>query len=989
MADLLGRRLPRVPGVHSAAASVWTGNVLVTFDLRQVNVEAIVAAIGDCLDDPSLVGPGMTVGTPIAAASRRPETSPVRRVAPPGGLPSEDSWHLKSWAAVVGELGGDERHGLAQAEAASRLAAHGPNTLPEAAPRSGLSIFVEQFQTLPVGLLSVSAAISVVTGGILDALVIMGVVVINACIGYVTESQAERTIHALAGARPPPCRVLRDGGIREVPCERLVVGDVLVLGAGSYVGADARLISVDRLTVDESVLTGESLPVTKMRDPLSDPALPLADRLNMVHMGTTVTGGSAYALVVATAERTQIGIVQRLMGEARAPETPMQRQLHRMGTQTVILSSAICGGVFAVGVLRGYSVVEMLKAAISLAVAAVPEGLPTVATTTLALGIRDMRRHRVLVRQLDAVETLGAAQVFCLDKTGTLTENRMSVVQVATDSLRLNVIGGTFRRGGRRVSLGRHDELVRLVELGVLCNEAEYGVAGARSLGSPTEVALLRLAHDAGIDVAGLRERHALLRTEPRSENRNYMMTWHRTGDERTLVAVKGSPSEVLALCRWTVRGSSRAVLTDDERLAIGIENERMAGSALRVLGFAYADADDPDAAADDLTWAGLAGMADPVREGAADLIRTFHEAGIKTVMITGDQTATASAIGKELNVSGSDRLEILDSTHLERSNPEVLAAIARRVHVFARVSPAHKLQVVQALQSGGYVVAMTGDGINDGPALKAADIGIAMGDTGTDVARTVADVVLQEDELRTMVVAVSRGRTIYGNIRKSIHFLLATNMSEIAVMLGAIAAGAGPPLSPMQLLWINLVTDIFPGLALALEPNEPTVMKRPPRDPQAMIIEWSDFKRIGFEAGTLSAAALGAYGYGVYRYGLGPQANTMAFMSLTLGQLLHSLSCRSETHGLFRRERLPPNPYLNLALGGCVGLQLLSTALPPLRALLGIAPLTALDAAVLGAAAVGPLFINELTKVGPPDAVADESRSAAPVAEREMTIHA
>ncbi|HXX82276.1 MAG TPA: HAD-IC family P-type ATPase, partial [Thermodesulfovibrionales bacterium] len=365
----------------------------------------------------------------------------------------------------------------------------------------------------------------------------------------------------------------------------------------------------------------------------------------------------------------------------------------------------------------------------------------------------------------------------------------------------------------------------------------------------------------------------------------------------------------------------------------------------------------------DTLIWLGLIGMADPVRDGLKGLIGDFHKAGIDTVMITGDQSPTAYAIGKELNLSKGEELEILDSTHLTDIDSEVMKGLCKRVHVFSRVSPAHKLQIVQVLQSAGKVVAMTGDGINDGPALKAADIGIAMGHTGTDVAREVADVVIEDDNLETMIVAISQGRTIYNNIRKSVHFLLSTNLSEIMVMFTAIAAGIGQPLSAIQLLWINLMSDIAPGLALALEPPEPDVLSQQPRDPGQPIVRASDFKRITFESAIISAGALGAYGYGIAKYGTGQRASTLAFLSLTAGQLLHALSCRSERHSMFGKEKLPPNKYLNIALGGSFVIQLLAIVIPGLRNLLGIAPVSVLDGVVIGGSAVFPLLVNEATK--------------------------
>jgi P-type Ca2+ transporter type 2C len=413
------------------------------------------------------------------------------------------------------------------------------------------------------------------------------------------------------------------------------------------------------------------------------------------------------------------------------------------------------------------------------------------------------------------------------------------------------------------------------------------------------------------------------------------------------------------------VRDGEKQPLTGDDRLAIELANERMAGESLRVLAAAcfVVTEESWEESRHGLIWLGLIGMADPVKRGVKELMGLFHRAGIDTLMITGDQVPTAYAIGKELNLSKDVPLEIFDSTHLQEMDPQLLAAFARRVHVFARVSPAQKLQIVQALQQGGRVVAMTGDGINDSPALKAADIGIAMGSAGTDVAREVADVVIEDDNLETMIIAISHGRTIYSNIRKSVRFLLATNLSEIMVMFTAIAGGMGQPLSAMQLLWINLISDIFPGLALALEQPEPDVLNRPPRDPQEAIITNADLRRISLEGGVITAGAMGAYGYGLLRYGMGARAGSLAFMSLSSAQLLHAFSCRSERVGMFGSTKLPPNSYLNWALGGSFALQALTLVVPGLRGLLGIAPITVMDGLVIGGSAVLPLIVNEASK--------------------------
>jgi Ca2+-transporting ATPase len=998
-------------GIIHISVNTLTGNVLVCFNSGNTH-EKLALLIKDIasehretngkrdsesgsLASKDIIPAKQKSNSTAKAASRRK----LRKLVTHAEEQAAEQWHLMDSNDVIPFFNTSAGYGLSSESANELLTKYGPNLLPESVPRSGLSIFFNQFKSLPVALLGVAAGISFFTGGLADAIVIAGVVVINGVIGYATETQAEKTIHSLKSLVRPSALLLRECALKEVGAEDIVPGDILILRPGSYIPADARLIEAHHLSIDESALTGESMPVLKRVESLelrvmsgensaihnsqsAIPDIPLADRTNMVYMGTLVTGGQGIAVVTATGKFTEIGKIQTLVGGAQPPATPMEIQLDRMGTQLVIISGAVCGIVFIIGLLRGYGFLQMLKTSISLAVAAVPEGLPTIATTTLALGIREMRKHHVLIRHLNAVETLGSVQTICLDKTGTITMNRMSVVSVHTGMRRIRASDGKFiiheGSGGREASGSIYeplnpfqcDELLRLIHVSTLCNESEVSMQEGEYIvnGTPTENALVHMAISAGVDVVQLRNKYSFIKINHRSENRNFMSSIHeyRNNNKHYLVALKGSPAEVLAMCSYQIKDGVKIPLNEDDRLAIEIENERMAGKALRVLAAAYChieNSDDDFAGNKDLVWLGLIGMADPIRNGVKDLMAVFHQAGIDTVMITGDQGPTAYAIGKELNLSNREQLEILDSTHLASIEPDVLKALSQRVHVFSRVSPAHKLQIVQALQQTGRVVAMTGDGINDGPALKAANIGIAMGHTGTDVAREVADVVIEDDNLETMIIAISQGRTIYNNIRKSVHFLLSTNLSEIMVMFTAIAGGLGQPLNAMQLLWINLISDIAPGLALALEPPEPDVLSRLPRKPDEPIIKSSDFKRIAFESAALSGGTLAAYGYGIIRYGMGPSANTMAFMTLSAAQLLHAISCRSEQHSIFDKEKLPPNRYLTAALGGSFGLQFLSLTIPGLRSLLGLGPIGIIDGLVIGGGALLPLLINESTK--------------------------
>jgi len=988
----LERSLAADPAVISANANILTSAILVRFDsgatqgrLQSV-IEEAVSEFNRCNEKDSsgsrrrgAQGGGRNRGNGCRRSETRSPAGPEehhpgprsgktlagRFKAPFSGLrmvQPEYAWHEIGAHAVVAALGSSAEAGLSSEAAREKLAAYGPNHLPEPPLRTKLQIFLSQLNSLPVALLGVAAGISLLTGGMADAVVIMAVVAINASIGFVTENEAETTISSLKTLTHPSAVVVREGARKRIAARNVVPGDLVILEPGTYVGADCRLLEATRLSVDESSLTGESVAVFKEAQALEGADIPLADRKNICYMGTLVTGGQGLGVVVATGCFTQFGKLQAMIGETTAPQTPMERQLNTVGNQLVLVCGTVCGLVFLMGLIRRTALTAILKTTISLAVAAVPEGLPTVATTTLALGIRKLNAQQVIVRDMEAVETLGEVQTICFDKTGTVTENRMSVTKIFSGNRAIELKSGGLFRGARKISMRNSPELVQLAKVCILCGE-DSGKEAEK--GSSTEKALLEFAVRAGLGTTVIREQYPWLRTKFRSEDRHFMATLHTAGATRRFLAVKGNPVEVLAMCDTQLVGGQRLPISDQDISKIELENERMAGEALRVLGFACQTDNDEEVLErlSGLTWLGLIGMEDPLRCGMRELVGRFHRAGIDTIMLTGDQSPTAYAIGKALGLSREGSLEILDSTSLTDLDPEALRGLSQRVHVFARVSPAHKLQIVQALQKDGKVVAMTGDGINDGPALKAADIGIAMGRGGTDVAREVADVVLQDDNLETMILAVGHGRTIYDNIKKSLHFILSTNFSEILVMFVAGAAGMGYPLGAMQLLWINLLSDIFPSLALALEAPEPGILDRPPRDPKEPIIKRSDFKRIGFESGTISLAALGAYGVGLARYGIGPRASTLAFQSLTIAQLLHAISCRSDVVGIYDKEKLPPNRYLTLALGGSFGLQLLTLTVPWLRNLLGTSPISLFDGAIIAISSIWPLLVNEATK--------------------------
>lgn len=946
-----------------------TTRVLVSYRIDQHSqqmIDKIEAALQDILPDQATgkttARPSESVGrTATARASTKAnQKSAAMESRVDSGLLQRHHWHAQDIEDIIKHFKVDISNGLSVAEALKRLQLHGPNAFGQQKIRSDISILLEQFKSLPVAMLGVSAAIAIATGGRADAAVILGVVLINALIGFGTERQAERTIASLGSMAPTHAPVIRDGAQQHIEVVNIVPGDLISLGPGIQVAGDARLVSSRRLTVDESALTGESLPVNKSSDGRFAIDTPLSERGNMLHMGTLVTGGNGHAMVVQTGKDTELGQIQSMVDSTRPPETPMEKQLGRLSTQLGILSGVVCAGIFGIGLLRGQPLLQMLNSAVSLAVAAVPEGLPAVATTTLALGIREMNRHHVAVRKIEAVETLGSVQVLCLDKTGTLTRNHMTVVEVQTMGGIYQVRDGQYFDQQQPVQVNA--DLCQLMEIVTLCNEAS--VEGEHPSGSPTEIALLELSAFHRMSKSALLQRYRTLEVRERAEDRPLMSSIHRDGEDGLLLAVKGRPAEVLERCSHKMVNGEILPLDTDDRQLLSIANDRMAGEALRVLAVAFRrDGTAASRSARGLIWLGMVGMQDPLRPGMEELIEHNHRAGIRTVMITGDQSATAYAIAKQLGLADGGSLKILDSSQLDKMDPELLASLVGKVDVFSRVSPAHKLRIVLALQKAGLVVAMTGDGINDGPALKAADIGIAMGASGTDVARSVADIVIDDDNLQTISVAVSQGRTIYANIRKTIHYLLSTNFSEIEVMLAGIVSGLGAPLNPMQLLWINLMTDIFPGLALSFEPPSEDVMERAPRAPDTPMISNQRLGVMAIESGFITLGAMAAFLYGRTSGGPG-RGSTLAFHSLTFAQLLHSISSRSERHSLFDRPALPRNIWFERALLGTAAAQMATVFVPPLRNLMGTTPLRMVDGLVIAAGAGLPLLANEVFKV-------------------------
>jgi Ca2+-transporting ATPase len=826
-------------------------------------------------------------------------------------------------------------------------------------------VLIDQFANIVIALLAIAAVISWATGDGAEAIAILIVLILNAAVGFATEWQAGRALDALRRQSRTLTRVRRDGFESTVDAEELVPGDIIILNAGDRVPADARLLDVLRLEVEESALTGESTTVEKNVRAVSAHT-PLAERRSMLYLGTAVAAGRGEAIVVGTGLATELGKVGRLVATSTKERSPLEIQLAQLGRRLVYLVLAIAAIVMVTGWLRRDGLWLMVEVGISLAVAAVPEGLPAVTTLILALGVLRMAQQRAIMRRLSAVETLGSTTVICADKTGTLTENRMTVREY-------------YLSDGRRVEIGdgetplENDPLLQqAVRIGVLCNEASFRADATdetRTIGDPTETALLVVADALVLDVPQERAIHPKIAEQPFHTSTKRMTTLHRKVDGQHFAALKGAPAVVLDACSKYRDAAGNTLSLDENAYARFIAaNEQMANRALRVLALAIkhfeTDTEHSSEAAleSGYTFVGLVGMIDPPRPGVAEAIRRAKTAGIRTVMLTGDQLNTGIAIARELGL-GHDEPVALHARDLIDTQPTRLAFLARNTDVFARVSPEEKLRIVEALQQAGEVVAVTGDGVNDAPALKRANIGIAMGQRGTEVAKEAADVVLADDNFETILRAVAGGRTIYSNITKFVHMMFSHNLAEVLVIFTAIAAGLPLPLLPLQILWMNLVTDVFPALALAVEPPSRDIMKQPPRSSHTSLLSKRFLILIGWQAAMLATIALSAYMWALQVYGPGPHSRTIALFALVSVQLGHTFNCRSRTRSV--TDGIFVNPFLWIAALIVVMLQLLAVYLSPLAAVLGTVKPSATDWIVIGSCGLLAIGIVEVAKFG------------------------
>jgi Ca2+-transporting ATPase len=890
------------------------------------------------------------------------------------------TWHSLPIAETVRLLQTDMARGLSKSEASQRLRQHGPNTLAESKGRSALSIMLAQFKSLIVVLLIAATVVAFALGDRIEAIAILVVIVLNAAIGFLTEWKAEKTLSALQKQSVAVAHVIREGTQIEIPAAGLVPGDLIVLAAGARVPADGRIIELARLQIEEAALTGESQAASKDAGALYEKDAALSDRRNMAFMGTTITNGRGRMLVTATGTLTEMGKIGTLINEVTTRDTPLEQKLSRLGRLLILIVLGLCAVIILAGWLRGNEFLHMLEVGISLAIAAVPEGLPAVATMTLAIGMQRMARRGALVRRLPAVETLGSTTIICTDKTGTLTRNEMTVSVVVVDQRRIEVSGsgyastGVFQHEGEL--LDPHDDanLALALRIGALCNDAKVERTGDKHavLGDPTEAALIVVSEKAGMGPSVLQADFTRISELPFDSNNKRMVTVHRTPQGRLLAFVKGSPRTVLDASGSRLGVGGVKPLTPEDRLNWVETNQRLASAALRVLGLAYRELpegykeDDLDR---DLIFVGLAGMVDPLREEAKAAIATCREAGIRTVMITGDQQATAAEIARQLGIDRDAQGKPLSTMHgrdLASLDAAGWQAAVDDTAVFARVSPKHKLQIVEALQAQGQIVAMTGDGVNDAPALKQADIGVAMGIKGSEVAKETADMVITDDNFATIVGAIEQGRIIYSNILRFIHYLFSCNFAEILTVFVPIMIGWPLPLAPLQILWLNMVTDIFPALALALEPQGIDMMKRPPRDPKESLLTPRFIGLIAWQGVLIAGVTLLAFSIGLRWHGDEGaglrQAITMAFMTLALSQVFHAFNARSQNRSAFT-ARLFTNGWLWSAVTFCLLLQLAAVYLPFLQAVLHTVAPSINDWGVIMACSLLPVAVVEVVK--------------------------
>ena len=851
-------------------------------------------------------------------------------------------WETLRKEEVLQKLKTDKRGGLAKQEVENRQKEYGKNKLKEKPKETILVRFIKQFNDFMIIILIIasiiSAGVSYMQGenDYIDSIIIIAIVVLNAIMGVIQETKAEKSIEAMQKMTPRKSKVIREGKTEEINAEDLVPGDIVILEAGNYVPADSRIIEAHNLKIEESSLTGETEAVTKDAEMICKKDVPLGDRLNMAYMSTIIVNGHGMAIVTDIGMNTKVGQIANMIIENEAPETPIQKKLGQVGKTLGIVCLVICFVIFLIGIIKNIEPMEMFMTAVGLAVAAIPEGLPAIVTIVLSIGVTKMAKKNSIIRKLPAVETLGSSNVICSDKTGTLTQNKMKVVEINSKNQKF------------------------AVELSCMCTDCDVNIEDGKTTvqGEPTEAALVNYALETGKNKNMLYQEMPRINEIPFDSNRKMMTTIHKLGNKYRIIT-KGAPDVLLERCSKEIENNMFS------KIRIQNQNLEMAKKALRVIAIAYKDVDvlpnriDTSTIENDLTFVGLLGMIDPPREGVKEAVKTCKKAGIKTVMITGDHIATATAIARELNILGKDD-KAMTGQELEKMSQKQLEENIKDYSVFARVTPEHKVRIVKAWQKRGAVVAMTGDGVNDSPALKNADIGIAMGKNGTDVAKNAADMILADDNFVTIVEAVKQGRNIYANIKKAIHFLIATNIGEIVTIFVGLLLGLKSPLLAIQLLWVNLVTDSLPAIALGLEPAEKDIMNKQPVNSRKSIFADGLWNKIIVEGIMIGMLTLLAFSIGNKYFGL-EVGRTMAFISIGILELVHSFNVKSEKSifktGLFENKFLVGSFILGIFV------QVIVVLIPQLAEIFKLVPLTGLQWSITLVISILPVPIMEIQK--------------------------
>ncbi|GAA4449684.1 cation-transporting P-type ATPase [Nibrella saemangeumensis] len=890
----------------------------------------------------------------------------------PSLTPIENA-HEFSADQLVDQLQVNTKAGLTKDEARRRFEELGPNALQETKREGALTILLRQFNGVIVWILAAAAAISFFLGDTVEGVAILIVLLINAITGFVLEWNASQSMEALRKLDTAPARVLRDGRIQEIPSDEITLGDVLLVEAGDVVSADGNLFDVNQLGVDESALTGESLPVEKSTA-ISVADAPLGDQHNRLFKGTAVVSGNGRAIVTGIGQHTELGKIATMVEEAERSATPLEEKLNSLAKRLIWITVGLAALFMIVGFVRQEEPKLLIETALALAIAAIPEGMSVVATIALAYGMLRLAEKKVIVKRLSAVETLGGTNVIFTDKTGTLTQNRIEVntlqlpegmaeVRVDEQAGKLEVVQGEATVMDDH---GYH----KLVRIGVLCNNADYEPRegeDAKEVGDPVEVALLKFALGAGVNPDEVTQQHPRKAEKAFSSDTRIMGTLHEA-DKRYLVAVKGATEEVLDRCDTVLKNGQPISLGETEKDAIQQVSEKMAADGLRTLAFAYREVNErpgDDFTEQNLTYLGIIGFLDPPRTEVTPALQSCREAGIKVIMVTGDHPATALTVASKVRLIEPGEEIVLTGKDLKPIG-ELSAAEKERVmacRVFARVSPAQKLDMIDLYQQNGDIVGMTGDGVNDAPALKKSDIGIAMGQRGTQVAAETADMVLKDDSFASIVTAIGQGRVIFENIRKFILFLLSCNMSEIFVVTFAGFLGVGNPLLPLQILFINIVTDVFPALALGVGRENRELMKQPPRNPDTPVLTNRDWWMITYYALVMTIAVLGVYWFGTRNLGMNQgMGNTITFYSLSFAQLLHVFNLYSG-HGHFFRNEITTNKFIWWALVVCVVILVLTYYVPFLSQVLSIQPMTNQALLLIAAAGIFPVIVIQVIR--------------------------